>query len=103
MTTQLTHNNPPMLKMNKWWQEAKCKGQEVKTFDLKGQPNKHATARELCAGCPVKPQCANDALQHGDTGLVRGGVWVPSETTVVMRHEREAVNNALYEVVMGGM
>ena len=92
MTTATRTHNPTMLNMNRWWERAKCAGQPIKNYDLKGQVNKPATARELCAGCPVKPQC-----------LVRGGIWIPDETSLAMRHERQAVTDALYEVVLEGM
>ena len=103
MTTATIDHTATMLNMNHWWQNAQCKGQPIKNYDLKGQVNKPAIARELCAGCPVKPQCAYDALQHGDNGLVRGGVWIPDETSLAIRHERQAVVNALYEVVLEGV
>lgn len=103
MTTATIDQTSTMLNMNRWWERAKCAGQPIKNYDLKGQVNKPATARELCAGCPVKPQCAYDALQHADSGLVRGGVWIPDETSLAMRHERQAVTDALYEVVLEGV
>lgn len=35
-------------------------------------------AEKLCEGCPVRRDCARDALENDDRGMVRGGVWVPA-------------------------
>ena len=47
MTTATIDHTATMLNMNHWWQNAQCKGQPIKNYDLKGQVNKPATAREL--------------------------------------------------------
>lgn len=101
MTTATLQHNPTMLNMNHWWENAKCAGQPLNDYILTGQRNKQATARQLCQHCPVKPQCAWDALEHQDSGVVRAGVWIP-EDTAAMRYQREAVYNQLYDAVVEG-
>lgn len=102
MTTATITHNPTMLNMDHWWQNAECAGQPLKNYVLTGQRDKQATARQLCQHCPVKPQCAYDAIQHADSGVVRAGVWIP-EDTAAMRYEREAVYNQLYDAVVEGV
>lgn len=101
MTTATLTHNPTMLNMNRWWEKAQCAGQPLNNYVLTGQRDKQATARALCQHCPVKPQCAYDALQHEDSGVVRAGVWIP-EDTAAMRYEREAVYSQLYDAVAEG-
>ena len=101
MTTATQTHNPTMLDMNHWWEKAQCADQPLNNYVLTGQRDKQATARQLCAGCPVKPQCAWDALEHQDSGVVRAGVWIP-EDTAAMRYEREAVYSQLYDEVIEG-
>ncbi|MBU5654319.1 WhiB family transcriptional regulator [Corynebacterium aurimucosum] len=102
MTTATLTHNPTMLNMNHWWEKAQCAGQPLNNYVLTGQRDKQATARQLCQHCPVKPQCAYDALEHQDSGVVRAGVWIP-EDTAAMRYERETVYNQLYDAVLGGV
>jgi WhiB family transcriptional regulator, redox-sensing transcriptional regulator len=47
------------------------------------------TAKKVCSGCPVRVECLNDALRHGDEYGIRGGVSV---------HERRK----LRRVMLGG-
>lgn len=102
MTTATLDHTATMLNMNRWWEQAKCAGQPLNNYVLTGQRDKQATARQLCKHCPVKPQCAWDALDHADTGIVRAGIWIPDDT-VAMRYEREAVTNQLYDAVLEGV
>ena len=102
MTTATLQHNPTMLNMNHWWENAKCAGQPLNDYVLTGQRDKQATARTLCQHCPVKPQCAWDALEHQDSGVVRAGIWIP-EDTAAMRYQREAVYNQLYDAVVEGV
>lgn len=102
MTTATIDHNPTMLNMNHWWERAKCAGQPLNDYVLTGQRDKQATARQLCQHCPVKPQCAYEAITYEDSGVVRAGVWIP-EDTAAMRYEREAVYNQLYDAVEEGV
>lgn len=102
MTTATITHNPTMLNMNRWWERAKCAGQPLNNYVLTGQRDKQATACALCQHCPVKPQCAYEAITYEDSGVVRAGVWIP-EDTAAMRYQREAVYNQLYDAVVEGV
>lgn len=102
MTTATLNQTSTMLNMDHWWERAQCAGQPLNDYILTGQRNKQATARQLCQHCPVKPQCAWDALEHQDSGVVRAGIWIP-EDTAAMRYQREAVYNQLYDAVVEGV
>lgn len=102
MTTATIDHNPTMLDMNHWWEKAQCSGQPLKNYVLTGAKNKQATAHQLCKNCPVKPQCAYEAIEYEDSGVVRAGVWIP-EDTAAMRYERETVIGQLYDAVIEGV
>lgn len=56
-----------------WLNDAACSGMDSRAFFAIGN---HACAqvneaRKVCAGCPVRPQCADWAIQTGE----RHGVW----------------------------
>lgn len=40
-----------------------------------------AAAKERCYGCPVMAQCAQDALDFKDTGVIRAGVGLSYSTS----------------------
>lgn len=74
-----------------WTDRAKCKGKPTNDYDVNAilgpayiQPTSkdHAALREkaeaLCAGCPVKPECADHALTDQATGMVYAGVPIPN-------------------------
>ena len=61
--------------------------------------NKEATACELCAGCPVKRECAADALQREAWGTVRAGVWLPGDG--LMHYQQQNYINVLKRVAAG--
>ena len=47
---------------------------------IEGTPagKRAAVAASYCAGCPVKPECAAEALATRSTGVVRAGVFIPA-------------------------
>lgn len=67
-----------------WQAHAKCVGTDPELYVLDSGrgfvppsgTRRDRRARELCTGCPVVRACAYDALLQGDTGVVRGGVWL---------------------------
>lgn len=66
--------------MNMWRDQAKCGGQAVPDPTLPDEPSndKQRIARIYCQGCPVIAECAADALQHHTSGIIRGGMFVPT-------------------------
>ncbi|MFS0078241.1 WhiB family transcriptional regulator [Corynebacterium striatum] len=64
-----------------WTECAKCKSMPPDNFDLAPErisaQRKADKAKKLCAGCPVKSECATDALRYDAWGTVRAGVWLP--------------------------
>ncbi|AJE32552.1 hypothetical protein B842_03495 [Corynebacterium humireducens NBRC 106098 = DSM 45392] len=68
--------------MGHWANRAACRGEDPTRFVLDEQPHlvpadkRDRVAFQLCAGCPVRAECAQDALTHRDVGVVRAGVWI---------------------------
>ena len=53
-----------------WMDQARCKGEDTNLFfPERGHPTDYAKA--LCAACPVRQECLDYALSHGE----RHGVW----------------------------
>ncbi|HAT1133941.1 TPA: WhiB family transcriptional regulator [Corynebacterium striatum] len=85
-----------------WRYVAKCAGDDVNTYDLESRriiKDKAAVARELCAGCPVKAECAADALRFDAWGTVRAGIWLPNSQ--LMDFQKREYLNVLKHVAMG--
>lgn len=70
-----------------WRDRALCRNRDPELYVLDGIANNQraARAKELCFGCPVMVECAEDALRNGDTGVVRGGKSVPEAGGKVRR------------------
>lgn len=98
MTTPTMPHNRRMN--NSWRWEAKCLGDDPAKYDLDNRTsNKAATARELCAGCPVKSECATDALMFEAWGTVRAGVWLPGNG--LMNYQQQHYMDVLQRVAAG--
>ena len=54
----------------RWDHLAACKGEEL---DLFFDPDAVDLAKSVCAECPVRLRCLDDAIAYGDLG-VRGGI-----------------------------
>lgn len=64
-----------------WWEKAACRDVDPEIFTPPGSGrHAYAEAREICAACPVRLQCLNEALALGtDTTYVTA--WdIPGET-----------------------
>ena len=79
-------------KTNDWWASAACAGMsplfDDDAFDFESEssmgrnPRNRTVAQnravraavQVCNGCPVKVECLEDALVHGDEWTVRGGL-----------------------------
>lgn len=77
-----------------WRDRAMCAGRDVNDFDLEDREyrdNRAGIARMLCMGCPVKPECAQDALEFLDRGIVRAGIWIPVQHPSGARKQLEEI------------
>lgn len=56
-----------------WWDHAACIGTDPEAFypEKGGSPRE---AKSVCAWCPVKPECLDWALRHGEKGGIWGGL-----------------------------
>lgn len=69
---------------NVWQDKAKCLGRPVNDYDLAiGKwKDKRGRAAQLCQGCPVIAECAQDVLERGVFGLVRAGLWFEGKAPI---------------------
>lgn len=77
-----------------WCDRAKCAGWDVNLFDLddrKYRDQRAGIAGRLCQGCPVMAECAQDALDFVDRGIVRAGVWIPQQRNHAARKQLEEI------------
>ena len=83
-----------------WHELAECARHRCNP-SLEGTPPKklQRVARSYCAGCPVMAECAAEALQNTDTGVVRGGMFIPQGNG---RYHRPSTVAALRAVVEAG-
>jgi WhiB family redox-sensing transcriptional regulator len=50
-----------------WHADAACRGRGTAAFfPGRGQNETCASAKAICAGCPVRAECLDDALAHGE-------------------------------------
>lgn len=77
-----------LIKRPAWHKEAKCRGKGTRDYFLKrGETAKLWTIRKsLCESCPVRWDCLESAIYHGDTYGIWGGLGEP---------ERDQVRQAL--------
>lgn len=54
----------------RWWDEAACRDNVDYT---KNKADKIEKKREICANCPVKEACLEDAMKYKDIFLFRAG------------------------------
>lgn len=56
------------LTPDQWRDRAACSGRsDINWFPERGEDQ--AAAKAVCAGCPVKDPCLEDALTHGGPGI----------------------------------
>lgn len=61
-----------LLRRPAWMTRAACRGEPLETF-FPERGGSHRRAREMCAGCPVQPDCLSFALEDTDTAGWWGG------------------------------
>ena len=63
--------------MNDWHNDAACKGMGAELFfPLVGDHKQAQAAKRICATCPVREDCLEDALESGQSHGVWGGLTV---------------------------
>lgn len=93
-----------------WWDEATCLGMGPNLFFSPSFPDVESTAKRIkreasakvvCAKCPVKAPCIQEALKYNDDG-VRGGLTAAERRrlTVEIPFQRPARANAEWRVVV---
>jgi transposase-like protein len=61
--------------MTGWWERAACKGMSLRHF-FPERSNQTDPAKEVCALCPVRTSCIDEAAAHSDTwGIWGGEMW----------------------------
>ena len=65
--------------LRRWWEHAACKGMPIDLFIFEfAEPQilkKIKDAKAVCATCPVRTQCLEEALQYSTTRQECIGVW----------------------------
>ena len=65
--------------LRRWWEHAACKGMPTDLFIFEfAEPQinkKIKEAKAVCAGCPVRQDCLEEALQYSTTRQECIGVW----------------------------
>ena len=85
-----THTPPYETRRADWRQHGKCgPGNASLFFPEKGTDvgAVHDLAKQVCAGCPVQPECLSDALDRREPFGVRGGLTA-KEREKVLRRDR---------------
>lgn len=59
-----------------WWASASCAGLDSRVFYAagRGSTTQVQQAKRICANCPVKKECADYAITHGEYYGVWGGM-----------------------------
>lgn len=76
--------------IDRWWNHGACRGHDPNLwFPEWPKPNEYRQARKICATCPVRKQCLDDALKR-ETGSLRYGMF---GGTTPLERERISENN----------
>lgn len=78
--------------MREWWAYADCNGRtepDPALPDVATVAERRRVARWYCLECPVRPECAADALDRGDVSVIRGGLWLAPASTHQSKMTRE--------------
>lgn len=79
-----------MTNFEPWWARAACRGSDRIDPSLPGlsHPVRAKIAAFYCLECPVKAQCAADALKHRDIGTVRAGIYIAANRSTPDKRSR---------------
>jgi WhiB family transcriptional regulator, redox-sensing transcriptional regulator len=68
-----------------WHRQAACRGVGTAAFIIGQGAQYEKRARRVCAGCPVRQECLETALAHGDTMTGLWGGTTPTERKQMRR------------------
>lgn len=75
-----------------WRKLANCVGSPLEIWDYPGQQHPKDVDVHLCLqychSCPVVRQCARDAVEAKDSGVIRAGVAIPGSGRAGMKQAR---------------
>lgn len=68
---------------SRWSHRAACAGRMTPDPTLPDAAGRarQLLARDYCHGCPVIVECAADAYEHRDQGIIRAGIYIPVKDT----------------------
>lgn len=72
-----------------WHDRGPCKNAPELFFPEKGETSKTATAMRMCMGCPVRPDCLDDAIARREKHGIWGGT-TPAERERLRRSRAAA-------------
>jgi len=76
------------LDQSRWWESAACVGAPFRIFDTDEGRGSKAQARAICAGCPVRSECRQDADLLPDPSFRAG--YTAKERSRQNREKRNA-------------
>jgi hypothetical protein len=78
-----------------WRKLANCVGSPLEIWDYPGQKHPRDVdvheCLQYCHSCPVARQCARDAVESLDSGVIRAGVAIPGAGRVGRAQARTAL------------
>ena len=84
MVSPLAHG----FTIDKWKARAECRDKDPELFFPERDVAAKREAKAICAGCPVKEQCLQSALDHDD----RFGIWGGLEPNEIRRWRTTGLN-----------
>lgn len=78
-----------------WRAKAKCAGSPLDIWDYPGQKHPRdvdvSQCLQFCHSCPVARQCARDAVEAMDSGVIRAGIAIPGAGRTGRKQARSAL------------
>lgn len=62
------------------WTASACLGKNPEDWFPDRNSAGEESARRTCYGCPIKTQCAQDAIGQGEEYGIRAGIWIGKDT-----------------------
>lgn len=80
---------PPTTQTATWQDDAACAGSEPGPF-FSTDEHTQLQALEVCRGCPVREECLEHALRHGERFGIWGGMRERERQQLSRRRQRVA-------------